>query len=68
MSICVCGHARREHAKRRMSVPMVNPAPLYPIPSQMMSVARTYPTSRYTRRECLCCGCCEFQPAQPGDP
>lgn len=58
--ICECGDPKYRHRHVRMSVELPpDPAPLYPVPSGLVS--RTYPESRYHAEVCPC-GCSQYTP------
>ncbi|AXF51672.1 hypothetical protein CONSTELLA_183 [Mycobacterium phage Constella] len=57
---CVCGDIFEDHQPKNLSVPLVNPSPLYPIPNGSVStIATTKPFSTYDIAACHC-GCTIF--------
>lgn len=57
---CVCGHDEADHRVVAMSVPLVNPTPIYAV-VHPPCVARYSTTATYDRLECHC-GCCSYVP------
>jgi len=61
---CECGCEEQSHRVVPMSVPLVNPKPLYPMPPWSPIVFAGGPKATLDHAECQC-GCCDYEPDTP---